>query len=284
MGNNIFLTRIGKRMNYDLLLLSKLFYHRACNLFSSNGSTQTVFVAGVQRSGTNMMMDVLELSFETDVYHERDPRAFDNYQMRGIEVIRNLYNKSKARFFIIKTLCELQKLPVLMGEFSSSKTVWINRNYEDVVNSMLVSFRNQARQVNRIVKDRASDGWLSEGMSDMTRSIICERAHPDLDDASAAALIWYFRSILFFEQGFDKNPDVILVQYEELVSDPLAQFKRIFDFIGLKYIARVSNMVTSGSIRRRGAPGIESEIKMMCEGLMQKFDKVIQSQKRAAIH
>lgn len=279
MKDNSMYLRIRRRIDYDCLLLSKYFYHNICNLFT-NSSKQIVFIAGVQRSGTNMMMDVLERSYETDVYHERDPRAFDNYQMRNIKVVHKLYNKSNAKFFIIKTLCELQKLPVLMEEFSSSKTVWINRSYEDVVNSMLISFRNQAKQVKRITKDRASNGWLSEGMSDMTHSMLCKHVHENLDDGSAAALIWYFRSILFFEQGYDQNPDVILVQYEDIVSDPLTQFKRVFDFIGLKYTSRVSSMVTAKSIRKRTAPVIEHEIRTMCENLMKKFDKVLQPQKK----
>lgn len=278
------LDRIRHRIGYDALLINKYFYHNICNLFSGSNGKKAVFIAGVQRSGTNMLMDVMERSYETDVYHERDQRAFDNYLMRDIEIVRRLYNKSRASIFIIKTLCELQRLPVLMNEFSSSKTVWINRNYEDVVNSMLVSFKNQSIQVNRIAKDRYSDGWLSAGMSDLTHSILCKRVHPDLDNASAAALIWYFRSILFFEQDFDKSSDVMLVQYEELVSDPQSQFKHIFDFIELEYAYKVSNMVTPNSIRRGSVPVIEPEIRMICDELMQKFNGVLQLQKMAINH
>ena len=58
-----------------------------------------VFVAGMQRSGTNMVMDVLERSLGTDVYHENDPRAFERYEMRDPAVIRQLANGSGTPLF-----------------------------------------------------------------------------------------------------------------------------------------------------------------------------------------
>ena len=36
---------------------------------------QHVFVAGMQRSGTNLLMEVLDASADTQVFHETDPRV-----------------------------------------------------------------------------------------------------------------------------------------------------------------------------------------------------------------
>ena len=79
-----------------------------------------VFVAGVQRSGTNMITDVLRRSVETDVYHETDPRAFEDYEMRPLSVIRNLVDQSPARVIVFKCLCELQDLRQLLDAFPSA--------------------------------------------------------------------------------------------------------------------------------------------------------------------
>jgi hypothetical protein len=98
------------------------------------GSRRMIFVAGVQRSGTNMLMDVFEKSLQTDVFHERDRRAFDNYLMRPTSIIRQLYDQSPAPFFVIKALCELQRLESLLKEFAPSKAIWVVRDFEDVVN------------------------------------------------------------------------------------------------------------------------------------------------------
>ena len=84
--------RIGRRVRRGSRLALKHAVQRA--RARRGGPPLTLLVAGVQRSGTNMVMDVLERSLETDVYHERDPRAFDNYEMRPLEVIRGLRARS----------------------------------------------------------------------------------------------------------------------------------------------------------------------------------------------
>lgn len=254
------------------------------NAKRNKAQQQVAFVAGVQRSGTNMMMDVLERSYETDVYHERDPRAFDNYQMRDFSVIHGLLQHSNAPCFIVKSLCELHDLTQIMNAFGEVserpvKTVWVNRHYNDVVNSMLVSFNNQAAQVKRIAHNRTSDGWLSGGLSDETFDLLKTLVHEDISDASAAALIWYFRGVLFFEQGFDNDPRVQLVQYETLVTEPQAEFARVFDFFGIDYSQRVSCKVFGSSVRRRNPPEIDEAVIELCEGLMKRFDVVAQQQR-----
>jgi hypothetical protein len=43
-----------------------------------------------------MMMKVLDHSFNTEVLHESDPRAFEDYEMRPPEVIHALVGASKS--------------------------------------------------------------------------------------------------------------------------------------------------------------------------------------------
>ncbi len=232
----------------------------------------TLFVAGVQRSGTNMMMDILERSLETDVYHETDQRAFLNYQMRSEQVIRRLRAQSNAPVFIIKALCELQTLPHLMQEFAPAKAIWMLRNYDDVVNSMLKSFKNQAKQVQRIASNRDSDGWLGAGMSDDTHGIIRELVETNINDASAAALIWYFRNILFFEHGFDTNDQVLLVRYERLAHNTNDELARVFRFIGLPYTSKAPHHIHSSSVSKDVPKPIGEAIRVVCDELRRRFE------------
>jgi len=264
-----------------LFVLRKALLHRFYST-RNKAKQQVVFIAGVQRSGTNMMMDVLERSYETDVYHERDNRAFKNYQMRDLNVIRDLLANSHAPYFIIKALCELHDLDQLMDAMTidsdrPAKIVWVNRHFYDVVNSMLVSFKNQSEQVKRIAKSR-NNAWLSKGFSEENYKTFQTLVHEDISNASAAALIWYFRSQLFFELGFDTNPRVQLVQYEKLVTDPQTEFPRIFNFIGLDYSDRVSGKVFGSSVRRRSPPEIDAAIVDLCESLMPRFAEVVERQ------
>lgn len=277
MAVETFWRRVRAKTARDCLLTSKGIIQRTNRLIARDAQERRyVFVAGMQRSGTNMMMDVLERSYESAVFHESDPRAFDNYQMRDRAVIHDLAKHSPAPIFIIKALCELQELRSLMDEFSPAKALWVMRNFEDVVNSMLVSFRNQAKQVQRIVANRGDDGWwLGRGMSDETFSLLEKLVHPEINDATAAALQWYFRNILFFEQSLDKDPRVMPVGYEALVTNPQEQFKKVFSFLGLSYTPRMASNVFANSIRRRKSPDIKPEVRVVCEELSVQIDRVL---------
>ena len=253
-----------------LFLLFKRIYLSLFKL--SDLEKQTVLVSGMQRSGTNMLMKVLDYSLQTDVYHETDVRAFDNFEMRNIKVIRRLLDSCKAPLFIIKSLCELQNISQLMNEFQPAKTIWIVRNYDDVSNSVLASFKkNIVSRIVRVVKQE-TDEWLAAGMSQQTKQHLEHCVHLGMNEVSAAAAQWYFRNILFFEQNLHDDDNVLLVSYEQLVSQPVKEVKRICQFLGITFSQRMSDDIFSASISRRKKPNIDPEVRGLCEQLMARFD------------
>ncbi|BAL25898.1 sulfotransferase [Azoarcus sp. KH32C] len=270
MAEGLDVAQIRERLGHRMLIASKSAYQWA----RRRSPTQVVFVAGMQRSGTNMLMDRLERSYLTDVYHERDPRAFDNYRMRERTVIRRLVAESRAPTFVIKALCELDRLSALMTEFAPAKTVWIVRDYRDAVRSALNSFGNFTKQVARIAADRLVDDWRAGGMSEATHAIVRSLWHPEMSEASAAALIWYFRNVLYFEQGFDCDARVRLVFYEQLVQEPERECREVFDFLGVPYSADITRGVFASSIRHKSLPGVEPAVAELCEGLARRFEQV----------
>lgn len=259
-----------ERTQHKTLLLAK----KARQLVGNAKPEFCVFIAGRQRSGTNMLMDVLERSMETDVYHESDARAFNNYEMRPSSEIHLLIADSRAPQFIIKALCESDHLKNLLAEFAPAKSVWMVRDYNDAVSSALVSFNNFAARVGRIAQDRLSSGWVGRGMSDETHALVRKLYTPEMDDATAAALIWYFRNVLYFEQNLHQDGRVILAHYENMVTAPEIEFPRIFDFLGLEYSSFVSRKVFASSIRHREPPVISAPVRELCVALTQRLQTV----------
>ncbi|WP_018412981.1 sulfotransferase domain-containing protein [Methyloversatilis thermotolerans] len=259
---------LREQLGYRSLLAGKWCIQR---LPRASGARRHVFVAGMQRSGTNMLMDLIERSMLTDVYHERDPRAFDNYMMRELPVIRRLAEQSRAPHFVIKCLCELDQLPALMDEFQPSKALWIVREYRDAVNSALVSFGRFKQQIERIATDKAGDEWFARGMSDDTTRLVRSVWHPDMSEADAAALIWYFRNLLFFQLGLDRRRDVKLLSYEALVTQPALECEQAFRFVDLPYTPFITRKVFATSISKKAPPPISGELVTLCDGLMQRF-------------
>lgn len=230
-----------------------------------------VFVTGQQRSGTNMVMDVLERSLDTDVYHETDPRAFANYEMRERGVIANLRENSPARCFVIKALCEGQWLPRLLDDFAPARALWVVRHYADVANSMALNFRTTAAVMKRIRDDRNAGGWRSRGMSDSTHALIRDLIADDISERAAAAVQWYMRNVLFFELRLQHEPRVQLVFYEPLVGQPQNEFERICRFVDLPYSTRLVRDVFATSVRKNRTPDLGSRIAGLCEDLWARF-------------
>ncbi|ADJ28616.1 sulfotransferase domain-containing protein [Nitrosococcus watsonii] len=267
------LVRALARIKYHSFLLKKQAYQTLLSS-SREGAKQIFFIAGVQRSGTNMLMDVLERSFETMVYHERDPRAFNGYEMRPPTVIHSLVRTASAKYIVLKALCELQELRCLMDTFNPSKGIWLVRHYEDVVNSHLDLWTGMPESIRRIAGDRNAAGWRGRGMSDETHALVRCLYHPEISNASACALFWYFRNVLFFEQNLDQDSRVRLVGYEQLVQHPTEVFNELFTFLGIAYKPHVSRKVVASSVRRRSPPKIDSAIRQICDQLLARIERV----------
>lgn len=242
----------------------------------------TVFVAGVHRSGTNMMMDILERSWETDVFNESDSRAFDDYMMRYEAVIRQLVMRSAAPVTVIKALHEAHHLRHLLDAFAPAKALWIFRSYDDAVNSALRRWpgqRNGRRnQIDAIVRDRNSAEWRGLGMTKETHEIVCKHYRLGMDDASAAALFWFFRNQLFFDQELDRDARALLVRYEGLVTDDGEYARWLSDFLGIRFTIAMRRVAHSESMGRHAAPQLDSGIRDLCERMRQSLEDAHLSQ------
>jgi hypothetical protein len=104
------------------------------------------------------------------------------------------------------------------------------RSYQDVVASNLKRFSRQIENLGKLVENCGSD-WRSENVSDDTRQFAARHFAPDMDRANAAALMWYARNVLFFEQHLENRPDVFVCRYEDLVCNPGFVMRKIYSFI-----------------------------------------------------
>jgi hypothetical protein len=236
----------------------------------------TVFVAGVHRSGTNMMMEVLERSWETDVFNESDPRAFDEYIMRDEAIIHELVRQSAAPVTVIKALNETHKLSHLLDAFAPAKSIWMFRSYDDAINSTLRHWPGQRKgrqnQLDAVVRDRNSAEWRGLVMTDDTHRIVCQHYRPDMDDASAAALFWFYRNQLLFDQGLDSDARVLLARYESLVSDS-DYARRLTDAFGIKLTSAMQRVAHTESVRRQAPPQLDAEVRELCERMLHALEE-----------
>lgn len=206
------------------------------------GTARPVFVVGVQRSGTNMVVRGLEQDPSVEVHNENDRRAFHRFQLREDEVVRALVHRSRHAVVLFKPLCDSHRTADLLASLCGPglpvggppRAVWVYRGVDGRARSAVRKFGDVNRRIlAEVARGEGRDRWQCRGMSEATLELI-RRVDPErLSPESAAALFWVVRNRLFFDQGLHLRPDVHLVNYERFVLEPEEEATALARFIGV---------------------------------------------------
>ena len=264
---------VARRLRHAGFLAAKGLYQAA----GPAGQGRLVLVPGVQRSGTNLAMNLLERSWQTAVFHEHDRRAFEGYVMRPVAEIQALKARSRAQVFVLKALLESHRTTLLMEQLAgpagpeAARALWLVRDYRDMVNSHLVSWPGFGEHLDKLVADPGSAGFRGLGMSAETREILAAHYRADDGVASHVALFWWLRNRLFFDQALERDARVLVLGYEALVSRPAETTKRLCAHLGLTYSARLHAMIHARSVAKRRAPEISAPVAALCQAMLDRF-------------
>jgi len=268
--------RITRKLNRMALIGAKTAIHYLRPPFSKETGKSVIFVTGVQRSATNMMMGILERSFETDVLHEWYKRAYHAYEMRSYEHIHPLVSASKASVVVLKALCEMPDMRTMLDEFQPARSIWMFRDYNDVVNSHIKIWFDMPKIIGEIVQKQSNySTWHGRGISEKTHEQIKDVFHPDISNASAVALFWYFRNAFFWDQGLDDDERVYLAKYENIVADPAGQLEKLFGFLGLPCNRRSIAIVRSNSVKKSEPSKVDPAIRGLCDSMTARLENAI---------
>jgi glycosyltransferase involved in cell wall biosynthesis len=235
---------------------------------------QLSFVFGCQRSGTKMLMRVLDESPKTRIYHENNPLAFRDFELRADPVLRSLTASHPAPCQIFKPICDSQRADAVLADFPRARAVWIYRHYGDVARSSVVKWGSHQREVvDAIVAgDVEPWGWRAR---DLPAGLVAQlRAvhRPDLSDYEGALLFWTIRNAFYFARGLHEHPRMLLVKYEDLVSEPERRFPEVFEHVGAPFEPRFIEKVHRGSLRGELAEGASPEIRALCDDMLERLD------------
>ncbi len=236
-----------------------------------------VFVVGVQRSGTNMLVRGLEHAPEFEVRNENDDAAFDRFLLRPDPVIKHLVEESGHRYVLFKPLCDSHRVAQILDELgtpSAGRAIWAYRDVNGRVRSAVQKFG--AANLDALRRIAAGDGaamWQAGGLGPEQLALIRRFDLDEMSPESAAALFWFLRNSLFFDLGLDRRPDVVLASYSGMVEEPERAMRALCSALELLYQPKLIAHVDSRS--RRSAPplDLEPEIEALCDDLEARLDQ-----------
>lgn len=239
------------------------------------GQARAVFVVGVQRSGTNMVVHGVETDPSVRVYNENSRRAFDRFQLRGPDVTRDLVTQDRHRLVLFKALCDSHRTTDLLAEtgaYTSARAVWVFRGVDGRVRSAVSKFGDVNRRVlAEIAAGEAERRWQAQRLSAESLELIRSVDPATLSPESGAALFWLVRNRLYFEQRLHARPDVHLVAYEQFVAEPERTAGALCSFLDLPYGPRLVAHVEHRSSHPRRSLELDPRIRAACDDLEQRL-------------
>lgn len=241
--------------------------------------SQSVFIFGAQRSGTTMLADCFENSPEFDVYRERSI-AFEKSVLKGLDTTRDLIHQSKRPFVVFKPLTDSHRAAEVMSVDETSKAIWLFRRPEDRANSAVESHGDaNLRFLRELIAVGPTDRWEARGVTADTAAVLQRLDPVALDAYSAAGAFWFLRNQLYFDQQLDRNPGVLLLNYEMLVARPELTMRAVCDFIGCQFDSRMIRDIHARSVGRRTAQ-LSPEISELCQEMLNRLDETLAQQWR----
>lgn len=124
------------------------------------GTGRPVYVVGLQRSGTNMLLRGLDEAPEVEVHNENDRRLFHRFRMRPDTVLLDVIARSRHRIVLVKPLCDSQRVDELLAlpTATPGRAVWVVRDVDDRARSEVSKFGDSNLQALQRIAAGQADG------------------------------------------------------------------------------------------------------------------------------
>lgn len=264
------LKTLVNRISSKLFLLSKNLYQFL--MIRKTINPNILFIIGCQRSGTTLMTQIFVKDYNTKVYgefSELSSKGKDKLRLNSLDSVEDELKKVKTGLIILKPLVETQNILKLLRYFKGSRALWMFRHYQDVVSSNLKRFGigNGINNLRPIIMSEKGN-WRSENISTHVKEIVQRYYSEDMNPYDAAALFWFVRNRIFFELELDKNPSVLMCKYEDLVSKPFENMKRIYEFCNADFPGgKIVSEVHSKSVKKGANIQLSIGVESLCEEL-----------------
>lgn len=239
------------------------------------GPKRIVFVCGAAKSGKTLLCNLLNQDLRVTLFREDSVLSGrDGHRLRfkPFAEVADIVARCPTPIVVAEAKVESQHAASLLEAFPGSTVVWVWRHFEGAVAADLRRFSSQRETLLAVVHGERDD-WRSERVSAETQEVVRGRYAPDMPRADAAALFWYVRNVLWFEQGLDRLPQAALVQYEAFCREPGAVLRRVYGLIGESLPPlRASDVVNASFLHTEPVP-LHPDIRRLCVELVERLSQ-----------
>jgi hypothetical protein len=239
---------------------------------------RVVLIFGCQRSGTTMLQQTfLDRSWRVLILEEHDRRlvgpgpeetAWQDY----FSVLKRIH---RLPFEVVaaKPLVESASAAALMDAARAVKAVWMIRHYSAVAQSNVSRFGidNPYHDLQPIRSRDALD-WRYKGATEETWKTVTALLNRRLTPFDAAALFWWTRNQLYFDQRLWEDDRIRILRYERACNQAGEVIRSLSEHIG------VALPVNSIARRVRAQPfppearELDPDVERLCRKLWDSFE------------
>jgi hypothetical protein len=198
-----------------------------------------VLIFGCQRSGTTMLQQTfLDRSWRVLILEEHDRRLVgpqpEETTWQEYSTVLGRIRRLPFEVVAAKPLVESASATALMDAAGAVKAVWMLRHYPEVAQSNVSRFGmdNPYRDLQPIRSRDALD-WRYRGATEETWETVTALMNRRLTPFDAAALFWWTRNQLYFDQRLWEDDRIRILRYERACNQPDEVIRSLSDHIGL---------------------------------------------------
>jgi hypothetical protein len=241
---------------------------------------RVLLIFGCQRSGTTMLQQTfLDRSWRVLILEEHDHRLVgpasgpEETTWQEYSTVMRRIRRLPVEVVAAKPLVESASATALMDAAGAVKAVWMIRRYPEVAQSNVNRFGtdNPYRDLQPICSRDATD-WRYRGVTEEAWETVTALLNRRLTPFDAAALFWWTRNQLYFDQRLWEDDRIRILRYERACNQPDEVIRSLSGHIGLALpIDSIAPRV-----RARPLPAetteLDPEVDRLCRKLWDSFE------------
>ena len=218
------------------------------------------------------------------VYGEAHPKAMVDYRLKDKPAIQKMLKHDANRIVVVKPINDMQYSDRLLDYWNDTRAIWVFRHYLDTITSAVRKWGPAQKKIVGWIMDKeeiilteseARDKDFSTYMERMSRdtfTMIKNLAYENMSPEDGAALMWFMRNAILFDLNLQADRRVLLISYEDIVTDPQRNVKTVFDFLDCPIHEKYWEGIYASSVRKHRPPVLAPPIAEACENMFRKLE------------